>query len=117
MTQNPKFPPNFRPRTSAPKDASSILSSALKHLHIEKKIEKYAAFPHWPEIVGPDIAAVAVPQRIIQDKILVVLVKDAVWAQELSLQKTEILEKLRGFDAGALIEDIRYTTGSPRDFE
>ena len=102
---------------SAPKSAADVLDSTFKHLHLKTKVEQYAAFPHWPEVVGPEISEVAVPEKILSGKILVVRVLDAAWAQELTLHKAQILEKVNSFGAGALIEDLRFVTGNPQAFK
>ena len=110
---------------STPKDIASILKSTLARKYtagtgsnsgtrLDKKLEQYAAFPQWPEIVGEEVAAVSRPEKILGGKLLVVRVADAVWAQELSLQKHILLEKMQNAESGSLIEDIRFTIGSPK---
>lgn len=84
---------------------------------LKKKAEEYAAFPFWKEIVGEEIASVAVPEKIIGGRVLKVRVIDAVWAQELSLMKTELLEKIHSSGKGALVDDIRFTIGNPKSFQ
>ena len=101
---------SFRPRSRRPEAISGVLDSALGHLHLEKKLQEYAAFPHWPEIVGAEIAAIAVPEKLIRGKILAVRVADPVWAQELSMQKQQLLDKINNFGQGAVIEEIRFIT-------
>lgn len=108
--------PALRAKTPM-KDAGDILASVLKHRHLEKKFEEYSGFPYWKEVVGEEIAKVAIPQRLIAKKVLVVRVIDAVWAQELAIRKPELLDKLATIDTGALIEDIRFVTGNPKDFK
>lgn len=103
-------------RRSSPQDINSILDSALGRRRLDKKLAEYAAFPHWPEIVGAETAAIARPEKIIGGKVLVVRVIDAVWAQELSLQKDSLLERIHAFEDGAVIEEIRFTIGSPKSF-
>ncbi len=107
---------NFRPKNSKPKSSGDILDSVLKYHRLEKKLEEYSAFPYWEELVGSEIAKVAIPEKIIAGKVLVVRVADAVWAQELAFRKPEFIEKLVGLQTGALIQDIRFVTGNPRDF-
>ncbi len=107
----------YRPKNKAPKSVASVLERTLGAYRLDKKLEQYAAFPDWPEIVGQEIAAVAIPEKIIRGKTLVVRVQDAVWAQELSMMKKDILERIFEYGSGALIEDIRFATGSPSNFE
>jgi predicted nucleic acid-binding Zn ribbon protein len=97
-----------------PATASNVLSSTLKALRLDKKAEEYSAFPYWKEIVGEEMAAVAIPEKIIRGKILVIRVADAVYAHELSMQKNQLLDKLHCLKKGALFEDIRFVSGSPQ---
>jgi predicted nucleic acid-binding Zn ribbon protein len=102
------------PRSRKIASLSNILESALGRRDIAKKVAQYAAFPHWEEIVGPEVAAVTIPEKIVRGKVLVVRVLDAAWAQELSMQKREILDKLNDFGSGAVVEDIHFLTGDPQ---
>ena len=101
----------------APKSIGSLLDGALKSHVLKKKVVEYAAFPHWPEIVGEEIARIAKPEKILSGRVLKVRVIDAVWAQELSLKKPELLERIQNFGKGAIIDDIRFTIGNPKSFQ
>ncbi len=103
-------------RTATPVGIADILERAFVAPEMKNKVREYAAFPHWEEIVGPEIAAVAMPEKIARGRVLYVRVVDAVWAQELSLMKGQLLEQIRKFGAGAVLEDIRFTVGNPRAF-
>jgi len=100
-------------KKAAPENISRLLGTALGSFELRKKAEEYSAFPFWEEIVGTSIAEVAVPERIIRGKVLVVRVTDAVWAQELSLRKNEILDAFHRFGKGAHIEDLKFSIGGP----
>ena len=102
---------------AAPENISKILGSALGSFTLRKKTKEYSAFPYWEEIVGKAVAEVAVPEKIIRGKVLVVRVLDAVWAQELSLKKNEILDGIHRFGKGAVIEDIKFNIGSPKSLK
>ena len=103
-------------RRRPPKAIGDILAAAVKRPDLKAQFDRYAAFPHWLEIVGPDIAKVAIPEKIIRKRVLVIRVLDSAWAQELSLQKQSLIDKISSFDLGAQIEEIRFITGSPRQF-
>lgn len=107
---------NFIQAWRKPRSASDILQGTLKAYRLDKKLDQYKAFPHWPEIVGDDVAKVAFPEKIVRGKILVVSVIDASWIQELSLQKLDLLEKIHSFPLGAAIEDIKFVSGNPKAF-
>lgn len=103
-------------KTSSIKSAAEILSYLLKSRHLEQKLSEYEAFPHWEEIVGEKFAKICQPEKIIRGKILVARVIDAVWAQELAMQKTNFIDKIYELGIGAYIEDIRFEVSNPRDF-
>lgn len=108
---------NFTPKSpfgARPVDASTAIESALRAFHLKGQFEQYSQFPFWQEIVGSELASVAIPERITRGRVLVVRVVDAVWSQELALRKGELLDKLQQLSTGALIEDIRFVTGDPR---
>jgi len=103
-------------RTRAPKSISDLLDSALGSFPLRKKAREYAAFPYWREIVGEEIAKVAVPVKIVRGRVLHVRVVDAVWAQELAMRKPEILDGIHRLGKGAPVEDITFSIGDPKSF-
>lgn len=104
-------------KKASPENVANILGFTLGSFALKKKAKEYSAFPFWPEIVGEEVAAVAIPEKILRGKVLVVRVLDAVWAQELSLRKNEILDGLHKFGKGAVIEDIKFSIGSPKSIK
>ncbi len=113
------------PRRNKPFAVSAILEGKLFHPQLKKKLNSYACFEHWEEIVGPELAKVAIPEKITRGKILVVRVLDATWAQELALRKPEILEGFAKFASSAgsrsmgspVFEDVRFVVSGPRSLE
>lgn len=97
--------------------ASGILETTLNRLRISRKVHAYAAFPHWQEIVGEELAKISNPEKIIRGNVLLVRVSDAAWVQELSMQKTSILDKMYQSGLGAAINDIQFVTGDPNFFD
>lgn len=111
--------PNFIPnkRAAATKNISEILTKTLKAYHLQGKIKDYSVFPRWEEILGSQIAKVAIPEKIINRKVLQIRVLDAVWAQELIFKKEEILEKLNNAEEGTILEDLKFVIGNPKNFK
>lgn len=101
-------------RSAKPKAAADLLTQTLRAFGLQKQAEKYAAFPRWEEIVGAEIASVAIPEKITRGNVLIVRVLDAAWSQELSMQKEALLAKLQAVDVGAVVDDLRFITGDPR---
>lgn len=75
---------------------------------------RYNAYRVWNSVVGTRIARRA---RIayVQGSLVTVRVASPIWAQELSLMKQEILEKLNKALPGACFEDIRFVVGARID--
>lgn len=104
-------------RNAKPKSVSDVLSSTFRAFGIEEKIKDYALVADWEGTVGPLLAAVAVPEKITRNGILVVRVADATWAQEITLLKTQILSSLQSRPEGPMIQDIRFVVSGPREME
>ena len=82
---------------SKPPPAISLeeaLKAYLRKAGIKRRIDQASVIPEWPELVGPQIAAVTVPYLVTQDGKLFVGVASAAWMQELQLMSPEILKKL-----------------------
>ena len=65
MTKQYKHKAKYR-KKSKPTNASDIIEQAFASFHIDRKVQKYSAFPKWEEIVGEGIAKVAMPEKIIR---------------------------------------------------
>jgi len=66
----------------------------------------------WEEIVGPQVAIHAWPERFSERDILVVVVSDSVWMQQLCFQRQLFIDGLNArLPSGANIKDIRFVLG------
>jgi len=66
----------------------------------------------WEEIVGPQVAIHAWPERFKERDILVVVVSDSVWMQQLCFQRQLFIDGLNAsLPSGAKIKDIRFVLG------
>lgn len=102
---------------SNPKAVRDLLDQTLKAFRLTAKAAEYEAFQFWPDVVGPEIAKISMPEKLLRKRVLVVRVIDPVWVQELSLQKAEILDRMNALGVGAVIEDIRFVAGGPEGFK
>ncbi len=111
--------PNFRRGGGGkkPQSAGELLGRLFQAPEVAKKLTSYSAFPFWKDIVGEEIARVAIPEKIIGGRLLKVRVIDAVWAQELTFRKQEIIEGFHRFGQGAIVDDVSFSIGSPKDFK
>ena len=94
-------------RGRAPQLIGGALEQLAKDLGIAKPLSQYAVLTSWAEIVGQQIAKVTTAERI-EDGILIVRVSTAPWRAELSLRKSEILEKVAARVGKAVVREIRF---------
>lgn len=85
---------------------AALLEFASK-LGIDGTLAQYSVLTSWPEVVGEQIAKVAVPQRI-EGGTLYVSVSTAPWRAELSMRRHEILEKVNRHAGNPVIREIRF---------
>ena len=66
----------------------------------------------WEEIVGPQVSIHAWPERFTERDILVVVVSDSVWMQQLCFQRQLFIDGLNArLPSGTKIKDIRFVLG------
>jgi hypothetical protein len=74
---------------------------------VKQRLSQVAALSRWSEIVGEELAKNTRPIKL-SPELLTVAVPSSVWAQELSLRKFEIIDKVRPF-LGEI--DVRFVVG------
>ncbi len=116
MRSGSRSRPRAGGRAEAPRSVGDLLGFAFRSPVIREKLQQYSAFPRWEEIVGPELAEVTIPEKIVRGKVLYLRVIDSVWAQEIALMKPQLLEQIRRCGTGAVIEDIRCTISNPKAF-
>lgn len=106
----------WKNKRNKPQSAGEILSTTLRRTGLAKDFERYSVVEYWSEVVGPELSRVSKPEKITTNGVLVIRVVDPNWSQELSMQKADILARLRKIAVGEVISDLRFTSGSPKDF-
>ena len=98
-----------RPRKGRkqPVHAGTALRDLAAQLGIQRTLNQYDIITSWAEIVGEQIARVAVPQRV-DNGTLFVTVATAPWRAELSMRRREIIKKLNDHAGGDVIREIRF---------
>jgi predicted nucleic acid-binding Zn ribbon protein len=91
----------------------SLIDAALKRMGLEARCREQRALLIWPEVVGEANARRSWPERV-QEGVLCVAAASPAWAQELTLLKSQILERLRARLGSDLIRDIRFTASRRR---
>ena len=98
-------------RRRAPRPAANAFPAALQRAAPQTPLA--AVQTAWPAAVGDQLAAVAAPVSE-RDGTLIVECADAVWAQELDLMQTALLDRLRGELGDAAPEALRFRVNSER---
>jgi predicted nucleic acid-binding Zn ribbon protein len=68
-----------------------VLRRYLANAGLASRLAQARVIPQWPELVGPQIAAVTEPQSVTPDGILFVRVTTHAWMNELQLKTPQIL--------------------------
>ena len=82
------------PRKRRPTPLGDVVASFLEQKGLAGRVEQASIIPEWPELVGPQIAAVTEPRSIAADGTLFVAVKTSAWMNELSLLEPELLTRI-----------------------
>jgi predicted nucleic acid-binding Zn ribbon protein len=93
-----------------PTPLSEALTSYFRQAGITKRVQQAGIIEEWPELVGPQIAAVTAPESVTPDGLLRVRVATAAWANELSLMSPKILARLNAGRSGR-VKEIRWAPG------
>ena len=93
-----------------PSTLADALASYLRRSGFAKRIQQAGVIEAWPDLVGPQIAAVTAPESVTQDGVLRVRVATAAWANELSLMTPRILARVNDGRQGR-VREIRWVPG------
>ena len=89
---------------------AQVLEEYLASSGLGKGVERAEVVERWPDLVGPQIAAVTQAESVSADGVLRVRVSTAPWASELSLMTPRILAKVNAGRTGR-IHSIRWYAG------
>jgi predicted nucleic acid-binding Zn ribbon protein len=90
-------------RAARPARVADLLVGVMRRAGIAERIAQAAVLGEWPQLVGERIAGAASAETVRDDGILVVNVRTAAWAQELSLMTPQIIARVNaGRDAGRI---------------
>ena len=93
-----------------PTSLADALASYLRQSGFARRIQQAEVVEAWPELVGPQIAAVTAPESVTPDGVLRVRVATAAWANELSLMTPKILARLNASRTGR-VKEVRWVPG------
>ena len=95
-------------RKRRPAALGDVLAGVLKQSGLADRVEQAALLPEWPQLVGPQIAAVTAPRSVSADGTLWVAVTTHAWMTELSLLEPELLRQLATRPLASPIRRIRW---------
>jgi predicted nucleic acid-binding Zn ribbon protein len=88
--------------------AFDIIRQTLANQDLDAGLRPHMAKARWEEVVGPLLASVTEVEKVIGGSELVVRAKNSVWANELTLLKGDILQRLNRALGEPTITDIRF---------
>ncbi|HEU5464760.1 MAG TPA: DUF721 domain-containing protein [Candidatus Binatia bacterium] len=88
----------------------SVLEQSLKRMDLVARIDEYAVWPVWNEVVGTVIARNAQPEKI-RNGTLFIKVSSPVWMQQLQFMKEMITDKLNQRLRGEIVKNIFFIVG------
>ena len=88
----------------------SVLEQSLKRLDLVTRLDEYAVWPIWNDVVGAVIARNAQPEKI-RNGTLFVKVSSPVWMQQLQFMKEMIAGKLNQRLKGEVVKNIFFMVG------
>jgi predicted nucleic acid-binding Zn ribbon protein len=95
---------------SGPTSLGEALTAWIAESGLKRRIAFASVVEAWPELVGPQIAAVTRALAITADGTLLVRVATHAWATELTLMTPRILTRVNG-SRKERVERIRWTVG------
>jgi len=85
------------------------LDAYLRRTGLKRRLDHASVVDDWPDLVGPQIAAVTRAEGVSDDGVLFVVVSTAPWMQELQLQSVAILRRLA--ERGRRVKRIVWRVG------
>jgi predicted nucleic acid-binding Zn ribbon protein len=92
---------------SGPVSTAAALKELAQRLRIARTLSEYEVLTSWRELVGDQVARVAVPERI-ERGILFVSVSNPSWRSELTMRRLEIRELINQAVGNKVVKEIRF---------
>lgn len=96
-----------RTKSKGPEKIGNVLAQLLANSGLNEKFEEQKPLLIWEKVVGKTIALHTTPGWV-KNKILWILVDDAIWQQELTFLETQIIEKINQQLGGNQICKIKF---------
>jgi len=95
-------------RRSHPTPVGEALERYLSRSGLARRLKQAQVIPDWSQLVGPQIAAVTVPESVTPDGLLFVRVATSAWMNELQLMTPEIMARVNAGRGPGRIRTIRW---------
>ncbi len=90
--------------------AGGAVDGFLQGQELAQILRPHLAKARWAEVVGPQVSGVTQVSAV-RDGVLIVRVKNSVWANELTLLKDDMLRRLNAALGGRVLTDIHFQAG------
>lgn len=90
-----------------PQSIAQVMEQAFAEQGMSDTLYMYRAMQAWPAVVGPAINRLTVARRV-ADGVLYLRIPTAVVRQELSMQKSRLLQALNRAAGAEALHDIRF---------
>jgi len=97
-----------RSKRSKPTSVGEALDAYLARSGFGRRLQQAQIIPDWPQLVGPQIAAVTRPESVAPDGTLFVYVATSPWMTELQLMAPAIMARINAGRGAARIRAIRW---------
>jgi len=87
-----------------------LIGGSLKALDLEVRVKEQACLLVWDEVVGEQVSGAAQPE-FVKDGRLFVVTKSAVWANELTFYKSDMISRLNKRVGAKVLKDIVFKIG------
>jgi predicted nucleic acid-binding Zn ribbon protein len=91
--------------------AIDVIEAGLLSANLAQALRPHMAKVYWEGVVGPQVSGATQVIAVRGGDTLVVRTKNSVWANELTLLKTDILSRLNRAIGGRVLTDIRFEIG------
>ena len=92
-----------------PRTLGNLLAKVVQDLHLGRRLAEQRACELWPRVVGKHVSKNTKVCSIDRGK-LFVWVRTAVWQNEISLRRAEIIRKLNKAVGEHVVEDILFVS-------
>ncbi|MFI5249593.1 MAG: DciA family protein [Gemmatimonadales bacterium] len=93
---------------SRPAALGAAITDYLRQSGLAERVSQAGVIPEWPQLVGPQVAAVTQPLCVTADGTLFVAVATNPWMAELSLMERQLLAVINVVPGRAPVKKIRW---------